>query len=335
MNYSEILKRAWKIIWKFKILWIFGILASCTVNHGGGGGSGGGSSRGGNNFNFGNNSFNNLNQLPAPLRQWGMQLQHLANTGELWTYLVIFFIVLVLLVIVLNLIFLAVGTIGEIGLINGVWDVEEGAGKLSFGALFKKGGKFFWKVILFKILLGVAWFLVAIVTIILAVVTLGCGLILLLPLMLVLSFVVWIVVEMAMVALVAEEMAVFEALEKTWALFKKNWTSSSIMGLILSVVNFVVALVIAIPGILAMLPAIFGVIASSSSRNMDGIGTSIMISIVLLLLYAPIAIFLNGVLVAYIRTAWTLTYRHLTGRVTNEAPVVVDAPPAAELPPVG
>ncbi len=43
MDYGEVLSKAWKIAWKFKVLWIFGILASC------------GQSRGG-NFNF-NNSF--------------------------------------------------------------------------------------------------------------------------------------------------------------------------------------------------------------------------------------------------------------------------------------
>ena len=29
MDFGEILSKAWKIIWKFKILWIFGILTSC------------------------------------------------------------------------------------------------------------------------------------------------------------------------------------------------------------------------------------------------------------------------------------------------------------------
>ena len=35
MEFGEILTKAWKIIWKFKILWVFGILSSC--GHGGGG----------------------------------------------------------------------------------------------------------------------------------------------------------------------------------------------------------------------------------------------------------------------------------------------------------
>ena len=38
MNYGEVLSRAWQIIWKYKVLWIFGILAGLGS---GGGGSGG------------------------------------------------------------------------------------------------------------------------------------------------------------------------------------------------------------------------------------------------------------------------------------------------------
>ena len=41
MDFGYVLKRAWQIIWKFKVLWIFGILASC-----GQAGSSGGSNSG-------------------------------------------------------------------------------------------------------------------------------------------------------------------------------------------------------------------------------------------------------------------------------------------------
>ena len=40
-NFGEILTRAWQITWKYKVLWIFGILAGCTNGGGGGGGNSG------------------------------------------------------------------------------------------------------------------------------------------------------------------------------------------------------------------------------------------------------------------------------------------------------
>ena len=43
-NFGEVLTRAWQIIWKHRVLWIFGILASC--GRGGGGGNGGGGNSG-------------------------------------------------------------------------------------------------------------------------------------------------------------------------------------------------------------------------------------------------------------------------------------------------
>jgi hypothetical protein len=44
MHYSDLIKRAWQITWRYKVLWIFGILLALA---GGGGGSGGGGSSGG------------------------------------------------------------------------------------------------------------------------------------------------------------------------------------------------------------------------------------------------------------------------------------------------
>ena len=44
MDYGEVLSKAWKIIWKHKVLWIFGILASFGQGSGGGSGGSGGNS---------------------------------------------------------------------------------------------------------------------------------------------------------------------------------------------------------------------------------------------------------------------------------------------------
>lgn len=41
MDIGKILSKAWKTIWKHKILWLFGILAGCgATGHRGGGGGG-------------------------------------------------------------------------------------------------------------------------------------------------------------------------------------------------------------------------------------------------------------------------------------------------------
>ena len=41
MEFGEVLSRAWQIIWKHKVLWIFGILAGCGTASGGAGSNSG------------------------------------------------------------------------------------------------------------------------------------------------------------------------------------------------------------------------------------------------------------------------------------------------------
>src|SRR5215204_6597599 len=60
-NFGEILTRAWQIIWKHKVLWVFGILASC--------GRGGSSGNSGNSGSSGDNGFGG-SDLPPQVMQW-------------------------------------------------------------------------------------------------------------------------------------------------------------------------------------------------------------------------------------------------------------------------
>ena len=248
LNYGELLKKAWRTIWKYKILWIFGILASCSVR-GNGFSSGGSYGRGGNGFNFNNNNFNfnNNTAVPPAVRQFLFQMQHMANTGQLLQMAIIIGIVIVLLVVVLRLITAFLGTIGQIGLVNGTYQVEEGDAKLAFGALLSKGWKSFWKVILFKLLLVGVGIVLAIVVILATVVTLGCGLILIIPAAIVFGFVYYILVEFALVAIVGDSIGIMDSIRDSWQLFKKNWMTTSIMGLLIGVINLIYSVIMLIP----------------------------------------------------------------------------------------
>ena len=336
LNYGELLKKAWTTIWKHKILWIFGILASCSVR-GNGFSTGGGSNFNRGNTNFNNNNFNFGNTpMPPAIRQFFFQMQEMANTGQLWQTLIIVGIIALVLVIVLRLIMAVVGTIGQVGLINGTWQRQQGAEKISFGALLSDGWKSFWKVILFKLLLVGVGIVLAIVTIVLTLVTLGCGLILLIPALIVFSFVYWILVEYILVAMVGDSMGIMDAISACWTLFKKNWSSSTIMGLLVGVINLVYGLIMVIPLILVLIPGGIGVFTYITTRNSGGLYTGLITSGILLLIYILIAIFLNGIKVAYFGVNWVLVYRRLTGRdgVEAPAPAPVVEPLPADLPPV-
>ena len=73
-NFGEVLTRAWQIIWKHRVLWIFGILASC--GRGGGGGNGGGDDEadGGIRCSF--------QQARKRVNRWAGGIAHRTEPGE-------------------------------------------------------------------------------------------------------------------------------------------------------------------------------------------------------------------------------------------------------------
>ena len=126
-NFGEVLTRAWQIIWKHKVLWIFGVFAGCGRGSGGGGGGGTGGGTG-----PGEQPFPQLEQFFVQLGQWIEQ-----NT---WIVIVLILLVLVLIVLAIFL-----GTIGRIGLIRGTYQADMGAERLNFGELFSESMPYFWR----------------------------------------------------------------------------------------------------------------------------------------------------------------------------------------------
>src|SRR5512143_1869682 len=100
-NFGEVLTRAWQIAWKYKVLWIFGILAGCAQ------GSGGSSAGNGMRWNQGGNGSSPIPpNMERTLEQMGNWIE--AN----WWVL----IVAAIGVLLLMALFIFLGTIGRIGL---------------------------------------------------------------------------------------------------------------------------------------------------------------------------------------------------------------------------
>ena len=141
MDFGYVLKRAWEIIWKFKVLWIFGILASC----------GQAGSSGGSNIRVHCSQARNANVAPQ-VEQFFNQLDPA----------VIAFLIALGILVILALIILAIllGTVGRVGLIRGTMKAEQGAERLTFGELWRDGLAYFWRVFGLNLLIGVFIFLV-------------------------------------------------------------------------------------------------------------------------------------------------------------------------------
>lgn len=292
MDIGFVLSRAWQIIWKHKILWVFGILASCSST------------------NYGTSNFRTSYQGEiAP------QLQYTINQIPEWQIAVLVGIaILVILLLVVIAIFL--GTMGRIGLIRGTLQAEQGSSSLLFSELFSGGLPYFWRVFGVNLLVGlglaVLFILFGIFALIGTVLTLGIGLICLLPLFCLLipfSWLVSVVLEQVDIAIVVEDLGIMDGLQRGWDVVKANLGMIIVMGLILYVgVGLVGGFIIGIPIVAIIAPAVIGAI-NGAQRALQG---GLVISGLCLIFYIPVAIVLYGILQSYIKTAWTLTYLRLT-----------------------
>ncbi len=316
-NFGEILSRAWYITWKYKVLWIFGILAGCSQGGGNGGSGGGGGS--GPNYSNGPSDFN----LPP-------ELQRLANVVEkAGDWLVEnwwIFIVLGVVILLLILLSIFLGTIGRIGLIKGSYQAEQGAERLSFGELFSGSLPYFWRVFGLSFLIGLAFLVILLPMVLLGVVTAGIGFLCLLPLLCLLVPVGWVVgltVEQANRAIVLEDRSMLDGFKRGWEILKDNPGPLVLMSLILFGISLVVSFVIALPILVTVIPAVFAFV-----MNEEHSFTPLYIAVAALCLFAPVSWLLNGILYTFIQSAWTLTWMRLTRSPGSlEKPVFAEPQP--------
>jgi hypothetical protein len=311
-NFGEVLTRAWQITWKYKVLWIFGILAGCTKGGGGGGGGGGGNT----GYSTGPSDFN----LPPEFQRFISMMEDFAVWVEnnLWIFIVIGLVVLVLILISIFL-----GTIGRIGLIKGAYQAEMGAERLAFGELFSASIPYFWRVFGLSFLIRLAVLLLFVPLILIGVLTAGVAFLCLLPLICLLipvGFAVGVIIEQANRAIVLENLGIVDGLKRSWAISRANIGPLIVMGLILFGITLVLGIIVALPIFIVVVPTIIA-FAMGEGRSF----TPLYVALACICLYAPVSWVLNGVLTTFTQSAWTLTYLRLTQKPeTAEAPVLAE-----------
>lgn len=294
-NFGEVLSRAWQIIWKHKVLWIFGIFAGCS--RGGGGGSSGGG--GGATGPGGDGRLPEIERFFEQLGQW--------IDNNAWIIAVFVLAVLVLIILAIFL-----GAIGRIGLIRGTYQAEQGRERLVFGELFSESMPYFWRVFGLSLLIGVLILLLILPLILFGVLTAGIGLICILPLLCLLiplSWAVMVVIEQANVAIVLEDLGIVDGLRRGWEVVRANVGTMIVMALILFIGAAVIGILLAIPIIITIIPAAIAIAAAAGG---DTPAAWIWTLGICAVIYLPILFVLNGILTAYVQTAWALTYMRLT-----------------------
>ena len=326
MNFGEILTKAWKIIWKHKILWIFGILTSCGQGNGGNGGNGANASI---QYSGGRGDF------PPALENFFENLGTFFDNIQGWEIAALI-VGSMLFFLALAFVFTALRTIGRIGLIQGtvlgINSLEgEQTDRMTFGSLFNHGKPFFWRIFGFNLLAGIAVFIFVLIlltpVIAFVVFTFGIGVLCLLPIICLLIPAGWLVsvlFEQVNIAIVVEDLGIVEGLERGWEVLRDNIGNLIIMGLILVFGGFILNLILALPMISVVLPLIIGVMRAGNSGSDFIFGGGLITSLLCCAAYVPVLIVLSGILQAYIKTAWTATYLEITGNEAGGSPLLDD-----------
>ena len=294
MDISAIFKRAGEITWKHKGLWVLGILANCS-----GSGSQGSS---------------NASRMPQYSVGGGEfpQIEHWLQSIPEGAWIA-FGIAVVCGMLLLALVFWVLAAIGNGGLIAGFQMAETGE-TVTLASAFQQGIRYFWKLLVIQLILGLASLVVFFPMIfggaIMSILTMGVALICLIPLiclLIPLGIAITIYTLLTQIALIVEELDIVAAFKRAWEVFRANLGQIIVMGLILGVGGFVVGLILAIPFILMVLPLITGLIVGTDTSSVVGISATL----IGILLYLPVLLLAGGIMRTFITGSWTLTYRSL------------------------
>ncbi len=283
MDYGNLLTKAWRYLWRYKILWLFGVLNGCqTIN-----------------ASFSNDS--GQAQVGAKLlERWAS-----ANESIVWIAIGIFVFSILVFILVSSI-------VGRIGIIRVTALAEAGREKIPLETIFADQWGSFWGLLAFSFLFGfitmVAWLILfgmpfsglailiinnpgaveedvgmALVGAIL--IALFFSLCIILPI----AFLLMPFLQMSRNALVNEKIGIWSAMRNGWRMYRRNFGALILLAIILLILRFFL-------GILLVPAAMIFVL-----------GVPLWFELFLILLgFLPF-----GWISAFIESVWTLAYLHL------------------------
>lgn len=342
VNHTDILKRAWRILWSYKALWVFGIILALTTANGGGNSGSGASAGGGNGNTF---EFTPPPQIRRELGQlgeaFGRLFEQIFTEGTVPQQLILLGVGLACLVGLLIVVSVIARYVAENALIEMVDDYEATGERRRV----KEGFRLGWSRSAFRQwLIGLVVALPLIVAFLVALAVAALPLLgwltdnmalgifatvgsiglffLLIFLAIIVATVATVLVRLAWRATALEDLGVFPSIRRGWTLIRQNLKDVALMWLIMFGIGLgfailmipIVLLVLAVSGVsggLVLLAA-----RGLAGLFLSGIGRWIVAGIVggtvfLVVLTIPLA-FVGGLYEVYKSTVWTLTYRELT-----------------------
>jgi hypothetical protein len=317
MNQTELVKRAWRITWRYRVLWIFGILLAFT----GGGGGGGSGGRGGGNFG------NSFGQVPGLNRVPGLAE---INWAAIATIVALCCCLLLLIVIVMTILRL----VAQTALYRMVDQIEETGAAPGWRAGFRLGWSHrAFRLFLLDLVIGIP---VAVVVILMIAVAAAPVILLLntgqrvlgivLTVLLGLGFVFLGLLGAAVLSLLRQfwtrevvlgDRSVGAALAEGYGLARRAlkdvtvlWFLTFGIGLAFAIVLLPVVIALLAAGAAAGATAGFALYAITRST---ALGILAGLPLFLLVLIVPMSI-IQGIYLTWESSTWTLAYREVVGR---------------------
>ncbi len=283
-DFGEVLTRARQITWRYKGFWFIGIVislvsfvfASINLAH--------------------NPAFSSF-AVPSAVNTQLAPIM-LSNVSV---------ILLTILSVPLFVIAISIPSLGTVQL-------EQGSENVSFGQMIRSVLPYFWRILIIVLLVWVGMFL-AILTLIAGVIlfsflTLGIGLLCVLPLFILLILgvvLVYALMEQGVSAVLVDNLGVFSALQRAWELIQKNPRVMILMSLISYMVAIVAIMIISI---VMMIPI------GGSGPNIQLFQTLSPTIILWMLAFLFLYAVFQGMLLTYLQSVWTLIYLRLTRSTT-------------------
>lgn len=339
MGFGDIVKRAWEITWRYKVLWVLGMFAGvsgCTSSFGGrssyNSGSSGSASRGG----------AGSDEVVRQLERFGHQLSGMIVT------LAIIGAALALI----GFVWWLLGIAARAGLVHGVNEAQEGR-KVALGEAWSAGFKRWGSVFFLELVLKVPIFVLVVgivVAVIVPIVRLGgsgttdsaqvlaalapmCGVLAIgVPVTLVLSYVLGVLYLTALRFIVLDGQPATASLGSAWRAFRDRFKDHFLMYLFNWLLNLASSVVFSIPVVIIVIALILpAAIGSAASKNWTALAAGIAGIVALMI---PLGLLYTGIWGTYTSALWTIFFRRMTGRevlvaAAAPSPVAPPAPPVA------
>jgi hypothetical protein len=325
MDHMQVLRRAWELTWRYRVLWVFGIILALTT------------SRGGNNgvqYNLGRQD------LAAPGGPFFGPGTPPRIPAEIVSTLIAVGIGLACLVLVLVVISLVLRYVAETALIRLVDDHEATGERRRVGEGFRLGwSRTAWRLFLIDLVIGVPVVLVFVVLFLVAlaplllwttrsntagavgtVVTIGMVFLFVL-LAIVAAVVLTLLVRFFRRACALDGLGVIESIQHGFGLVRDHFRDVAIMWLIMvgvslgvGVAMFLAVILLIALGLLAGgVPALLagGLTSLVAGGAVPWIVAAVVGAPVFLLVLILPMLFLGGLIEVFKSSVWTLTYRQL------------------------